>query len=664
MAHPLTKETEVDGFFAFDAGVHTGLRPSLLAPNQLAHAVNCTVRGGYVSPRPPIRKRVLDFGGDTLIQHWFQDGRFQGAMHYQPDSCKESLLASVGGHLFRITPDDGFKVQHISTAHTTQVAVDFVVPAAGFSVSVQVVDTGNLVPNTPILIDGKNYVLLSVDSGVLVTVENVDATAGDTVSAGAILTFFDVNPATLPQAWGWQAERWAIFNDGQSGTIVYDNAQSRRTNPNADPPEISCGRMGLYWQGRNWWANPDGRTYRSGDVVYSSTGTGDRRDAVLKQSQNTFLAQGGNFAVPSNAGFIKAMAAVNVLDTSLGQGPLQVLTPQIIFGCNASLDDSLWQTTTNPLQSVSQIAFGGLSQWSTVLVNGDMFYRSSIGIHSLVIGRRDVSGLGNTPISLEVSRYLDPDDKPLLEYSSAVLFDNRLLMTCAPAFTNHGVYHRGLVALNFDVVSAMSGKKPAVWEGLWTGAETVQVLRGSFGGIERCFAFVFNAGTSAIELYEILPATTSEIKDNNGQDIPIRWAFETPDIFRELGLVKGQLSRLIDGELYLDDLIGTAVVRVLWRPDQYPCWTEWHRFTVCAEDRMCSADDSGCLVIEEKRPQYRTSLGLGEPPGDCDPITNSPFRVGYTFALRIEVQGRCRILGGRFAVVPEPNPVFAEMICD
>lgn len=38
----------------------------------------------------------------------------------------------------------------------------------------------------------------------------------------------DLNPATITQAWLWQAERWVIVQDGISAPIIYDGVSSRR----------------------------------------------------------------------------------------------------------------------------------------------------------------------------------------------------------------------------------------------------------------------------------------------------------------------------------------------------------------------------------------------------------------------------------------------------
>lgn len=664
---PVEKSAEYvwDGFRSFEAGVNTGLPPSLLPQNQLSHAVNCSLALGLPSPRLVFRKCPLDFGGDTVLQGLFEGGRFQSYTYYRADTGPNALITSIGGHLFRVTVDnETFKVSNITVSHQTVTTAVFTVPAVGGTVSVSVHSTANLRAGVPILIAGKNYTVFSIDTPTSLTVQNVDDTPGSVIVIGAVLTYYDTNPASIELGWMWQSEKWVIVNDGQSVPIFYDGAQSRRSDGiTAAIPEITAGRMGTYWQGRNWWCNTDGRTFRAGDVVYSSSGSipQNKRDAVLKQTQNTFLAQGGDFSCPS-AGEIRAMRFVNILDASLGQGPLQVLTPELVFGCTAPVDDTLWQTTKNPLLTVSQISYGGQGQNSTQLVSGDLFYRSTDGIRSLVLGRRDVGTWGNTPISLEVSRYIETDDLSLLEWGSAIVFDNRMLMTCIPTYGQNGVYHQAIVSLNSSVISTLRGRMPAAWEGMWTGLNTLGLVKGDFGGVERAFAFVWNKGRGAIELYEILTESRVEITDNNDTDTSIQWAFETADLFRKTGTSQVAQVRLEDGELYIDDLQGVVNIRVLWRPDQYPCWREWRVLNqICAATTDCTPDDNGCVTIREYPPQYRVRLGLGQPNDACDPILLRPYRQFYTCNIRIEVTGHCRVRGGLFKGVRIPEPQLAPV---
>jgi len=353
---------------------------------------------------------------------------------------------------------------------------------------------------------------------------------------------------------------------------------------------------------------------------------------------------------------------VPTLDASLGQGPVQILTPEIVFSCNAPTTTADWATVTNPIVTVSQVESGGLSQYSTVVAKGDLWYRGTVGIWSLILGRRDFATWGNVPMSREVSDVLKKDDTALLQYSSAVVFDNRLLMTVSPVFTQHGVLHRGWVALNFDLISSLRGKAPTVWESVGTGISVLQFVKGRFNDVERCFAFVLNAAQE-IEFWEILNSETDVIEDND--QTPIIWSIETAALdFRNADQNRLGLNRLEDGEGYFYDVKGRVDVTVYWRADEYPCWNLWTRFSLCAALASCGIDPlTGCSRINNVPPQIRDPIGFGKPEGSCDEINDRPLTDGKRIQFRFVIQGHMKYFGSRFMSSIVPEPKFAKPLC-
>ena len=555
-------------------------------------------------------------------------------------------------------------MREITIAHNTIVDVGFAVPAIGATVTITVLSTVNLGANFEIRVGNHNYIIVSVDSPTVLTVENIDD-PGPLVAAGAVLTFWDVNPASRTQAWLWQAEKWMIINDGQSVPIFFDGATSRRSVLVGANPELPIARMGTYWLGRVWQAGPDGVTFLAGDAVGGASGTlaEEFRDAVLHISENLYLASNKRFRVPGSVGEITAIRGVPTLDASLGQGPVQILTPEIVFSCNAPTTTADWATVTNPIVTVSQVESGGLSQYSTVVAKGDLWYRGTVGIWSLILGRRDFATWGNVPMSREVSAVLDKDDPALLQYSSAVVFDNRLLMTVSPVFTQHGVLHRGWVALNFDLISSLRGKAPTVWESVDTGISVLQFVKGRFNDVERCFAFVLNA-EQQIELWEILNSETDAIEDND--QTPIIWSIETAalDFHEQFDPKRPTLKRLEDGEVFLYDIQGRVDVKVFWSPDDRKCWEYWTTFSVCQQRRSCAVDPlTGCMPVRDALPQIRDPIGLGKPESGCDEINDRPLTDGKRLQFRFELQGHCRFFGANFMASVIPEPKFAKPLC-
>lgn len=422
-------------------------------------------------------------------------------------------------------------------------------------------------------------------------------------------------------------------------------------------PELLPGRMGAYGMGRNWESLTDGISYVAGDIVGGAAGTQaeNYRDSVLKMTENTFLAGGGTFRLPGTGDIITAMTFPAMMDTSLGQGALQIFTAFTAFSNNSPPDRSTWAALSYPIQTESLKGNGSLGQNSTIDVNSDTFFRSGIGVGSLVLARRDFvnNSWGNKPISNEMQRILSRDNESLLSYSSAVDCDNRFLITCAPNVSGQGVFHIGLVSLNFDLLSSLRGDLPPSWEGVWTGVNTLQAISGRVNGSIRDFSFTFNMNTNRIELWEFLPEGTDSYQDND--TTPIDWVFESPVLFNKDVKPLAVPIQLNDGEVYLSDIKGKVHVKIQYRPDFYPCWTDWREFDVCAAD-----------TVDEKNPQagYRMRIGLGQPkPDPCEAGNNRPLRNGYFFQFRITVTGYCQWRGMKVSAIQIAEPKFAPVEC-
>jgi len=604
---------------------------------------------------------TLDFGGNEDLQTAVEQmSLFQGATYYKPDSGNESLVASLYGRLFKFTisgdtatvsditipgnPNpstqrqawlwqaekwvivrDGVSLPIFYDAATsvrsnwnaplpfsTTTTSTLTIPAVGGTSTVDFTSVTDLLVGDIVTVKNKGTFVVLVIAGLTVTFVSVDLSpVGQTLTA--------------PRTVSWQ----------------HIGAQL--------PP----GRMGTYGLGRNWVALTDGKQFIASDLVGGSSGTiGENyRDAVLNITENLYLAGGGNFTVPGSVGDIRAMRFGTTLDASLGQGPLQVFTPNTVFSCNAPVDRLTWQSVTNPILTESLISNGALSQWSTVLANGDFIFRSVDGTRSLILARREFSTWGNTPISREVDARLNKDSVDLLGFSSAIVFDNRHLLTAAPVLADQGVYHRAIVPLNFDPISTLRGKAPSVYDSLvWTGLNVFQLLVGEFSNEDRAFAFCFNTSTEKLELYEILKSSTAEINDNDGNG-PRRivWTFESPVLLNE---GKRQYQQLLDGEIYVDEMQGKVDFQAWYKADQWPCFVPWFSWTECA-----TIDDDG-------KPQFRPRMGLGEPSSTpCDPTNNRPLRNGYLFQVKFVITGQCRVLGGGFKSVTVPEPKFAPQCC-
>lgn len=649
----------VDYLFDFSQGVNQGISPLLLPKNQLASAMNVTVRGTLATHRPPYFKRAV-IDPDGLLAAALGDGPFQCACYYKPDSGNESLMLAIAGRLFQL-PVSGNELTVIertipgdpNPATDLQAwlwqSENYIIWNNGTEKPVFFDGTTSVRSNynTPTSFNTTNtsaFNIPQVGSSVVVPVAAVvNLNVGDTVTVPNRGTFIVNDIAGLN----------VTFVNLTAGPIGLSVANGTTLSWSHLGTQLPPGRMGVYGLGRNWIALPDGKQFVASDLVGGSSGTPalNYRDAVLNITENLYLAGGGNFTVPGSVGDIQAMHFTATLDVSLGQGPLQVWTPTTVFSCKAPVDRLTWQDVTNPILTESLIANGSESHYATVSANGDTITRSIDGIRSLILGRRDFDTWGNTPISLEVDPQLAKDSEDLLRFASAIVFDNRLLMTSLPVLDDHGIYWRALIPLNFDPISSLRGKAPSVYDAtFWSGLNIFQLVTGRFGRVERAFPICFNANTGSIEVYEILKSNTVEIYDNGADRIV--WTLESPTLFGEQN-PRRQLMELWDGEIYVDHMQGKVDFSVFYKPDQWPCWVPWFAWQECVS-----------LPVPPNNPGFRPRMGLGRPrPGACDSFNGRDLRLGYRFQIKVVVRGSCEFLGGKFKAMTVPEKEYAGQSC-
>ena len=437
------------------------------------------------------------------------------------------------------------------------------------------------------------------------------------------------------------------LSDTSTGAYPFLNTPVGATGEIISVPELPAGRMGTYGLAQNWISLVDGLSFIPSDISRGPSGTtaNNRRDSVLKTTDLTFL--GGAFSIPGAGNIITSMTFTANLDVALGQGSLQVGTANFMASCLAPIDFTN-PPKNGPILTYSLIGTGPLAQDSTVLVNSDVYFRCSFGLGSLIMARRDFQSPGNTLISDEVrDRLFELDNQALLSYGSSIVFDNRFITTLSPQASSQGVLHAGLIVQNLDPVSGMRDKQPPVYDGLWTGINTLKLVTGSFNGVSRGFAFTFNTSLSKIELFELIKTGTDHFDNTN---VPITWAFETAALFNADVKPRETMIRLLNGEFAVSEVIGLVRFEVYYKSDQN-CWTPWHAFSICASTAGL--------------PQYFPRLGLGEPSSaDCDPILNTPTRDGFTFQFKFVITGHCKFLRARFAAMTLPINRFPRPQCD
>lgn len=592
-----------DGVLDLSLGMNAGDLPQLLEPGEAAYILNGNISNGFLKTRPPENKVAIIAADQGTITS-ATSGYFYGACIYTSDQGVSSIMASIGGQLFRFTPQ----------------------------------------------YDADGNALNSV------------LTDNQTGSTGGQSTDDSVN-----QHWLIQAERWVIWNDGVNLPIFWDGSAStpsaRRSLGKAVPagsaPELGAGRMMAYGQDQVWEALPDGYSFLFGDPVYYSSGTlaYNFRDAVLKLQINNQIVNGGNFRVPSDTGKITGFTFTALLDATLGTGPLQVFTQGAVHGCAAPQIPTSWAAGQTPLLTASLIGAGGCCPQNAP-ENGDIFFRSGDAhLRSLFMGRRDFNQWGMTPVSYEVDPFIQGDNQNLLYGSATVEFDNNILALCNPVNGPLGVYYQNMVCLSLAKVSGIQEKRPPAYNGLWSIGNVLSVLVGKFNNVQRCFAFVFNTTSNYIELHEILPAATTQTADSSIN--PIQTQFISRALYwkQAAGAVEWQrggtsagknefdLIKLEGGELAAQNITGKVQFQVEFKSVYDPNWHPWATWTV---DNTNGQNG------------YQPRMGLGSPPNIPNQATQMYCHVDYAFQVRVTITGYCWFMGLRLQASPQPQPELAK----
>jgi hypothetical protein len=431
-----------------------------------------------------------------------------------------------------------------------------------------------------------------------------------------------------------QVESYLVCQDGRSKPIIYSGGADTRR---AESDEVPVGTAMAYGLGRLAVAQKN-RIF-IGDIVGGPT-------SPLKFTETTYLAEGGSFRIPVEAGIegISGLAFVALGDTATGQGELVVGTKKSFTSINVALPREQWKD--NPVQRVATRGAGCTSDKSMVQINSDLWVRSADGIRSYRMARAEFGQWGQTPQSREVSYLLDYDDDRQLEGISGTLFDNRLLMVVNPRPDRSG---EGLVALDFAPVAQMDGKSAPAYDGLWQRDDfrPIEVVTGDFGNGDECYAIGKRPSDGKNVIYEIT-------KDGKIDDADaISWSFDTRvfdfnDPFGD--------KKLMRGDVFADQVHGDLSVTLQYRAACLKGWQTWLTKTQSNDTQICITVGTDCyppcLYDNCFSEEY------GRPPEACYDTKFASRSTEYQF--RISGSGFCRFRRIRFHVSAQGDPVYAN----
>jgi len=483
--------------------------------------------------------------------------------------------------------------------------------------------------------------------------------------------FGEYHPANVDKFFFAQGEEFLVIQAGDLITLplFWDGAILRRSigvNIAATPgqPGISeipsAGAM-VYHRGRLWYAQ--GRNVNAGDIILGASGTAaySFRDAILNVTENPLCVGGDGFAVPTNAGNIRALAYTANINTQLGQGPLYIFTRKSIYQLDVPVTRADWiaaNADQPPVMTVVQINNGSVNDRSIAAVNGDLFYQSlEPAVRSLTSAVRNFQQWGNKPISNNEERALQFNDRALMRFASGIQFDNRMLQAILPKQVGCGVVHQAILPLDFDIINSLDTDLPPSWEGMYEGLKVLQLFSGDFSGLERAFAAMVSDLDGSINVWELTRSSRTE----NGDD-RVTWQVEFPAFTwgHEFDLKE------LDGlEMWMDKVFGEVHMQFFYRQDADPCWKLWFDTSFCSA-RNCEEDVNNpvCYPISPSFHEgYRFPIVAPKPKAACDSMSIRPTNIGFQFQLKVVIKGWCRIRGLILYALPVERGMYERLSC-
>jgi len=448
------------------------------------------------------------------------------------------------------------------------------------------------------------------------------------------------NSILFPIAYMAQADKYLVWQDGQAKCVIFDGVTARR----AGSDEVPVGTIMAYGMGRLVVVASNKRDIAFGDLYGSHPG--DPGESVLKFTETTFLAEGGSAAIAPSQGIVKGLSFTPQQDSSTGDGELLAFAERGVTSFFVSTPRDKWKESA--FQRITLLNVGLRGHRAIVSINGDVWFRADDGFRSYRQARAEQQGWAHIPMSTEVREYIDNDTEQWLDWGSTIRFENRMIGTCSPHPNQGKLYHSGLLALDFDVLSSFGSASKPAWDGHWcryadetavdVKLKVTQLVSGMFHGEQRAFAFTIDENGKN----HILELTVKDAEDWDGMIAGemVTRSMTGPGLPNQPGSFLEK--RLYGGDLWLDDIRSDVNVTVDYRPDQHPNWSRW---TELAEVSPVGSHQATTIAgVPTTRnnfvPRKRLKKPITEP--DCD-FTGRAMDRGYEFQARVRWTGHTAI---------------------
>lgn len=444
-----------------------------------------------------------------------------------------------------------------------------------------------------------------------------------------------VNFPNAPRVWMCQTIESLVIQNFVDDAIIYDGSVARRSVPSND--EVPRGKQMAYGNGRLWVAVDD-KTLAAGDIRTNVPGS------ELKFTETNYLSGGGTFTFQNG---ITGLGFIPTTGTS-DYGALMVFGRDSTDSVRADVTyRDQWSSIPSFITSVLRNS-GCAGQASLCQVNQDLYWRDSDGgIRSVRSGLSDESGVGNSPISQEVSRLTDYDSRNLLQDCPSMVYNNRLIMGSSPFINYYGATSwKSLIVLDFAPVSTISGKASPEYDGEWSGLTFTHMFNGKINGSNRAFIIACSE-TGVNSLWEVMPDNSSLISDmvlmcdtNGLGDNSVTSYIETRRV--DFGNInhKKRLERI---DVYLAEILGTVDFSVYWRTDNNQKWRLANSQQFCANTTDPEVPGETSHIFKNILSQHRTQQKSFTLPVSTDIISKYALHIGFQFQFKIVWTGNCKI---------------------
>ena len=618
-----------DGQYDWTRGMDSSLAPQIADPSSVRLGINVTFRGGRAKTRPGFQQIFLtddpDYPGSLALYSTGRDSSnnnvktgnfFQGSFFYvnKTDPTKSCLIACSGGYVFRIRPVEGYVarmpvseylgIDNAGTFRWDATRRAYYCQAEKYLVIQNGIDK-------PLIYDGE--VLHQVGVGSPTTIGNLSSIPVGSFMAYGQGRLFVVNPekdsfTAGDIVYGGSTNQVNITSTSIGSTTTVTTSANHNLitggvvsiTGHSSAPDIN-GTWRVTYLGPMTFNIPVGISCAGTGGFLAKSNTGSDSD-LLRFTETTYLSEGGNFQIPSQMGSIRGMVFQPISDTATGQGDLLVFGERGAVSFAVANPRDNWKNISG-FTRVTLDNIGLVSDRSIVTINNDLFFRSIDGIRTYRHARAQAEGYNTTPISSEMDSVMDYDTEGLLGDTSAVYFDNRLLFTVSPRedYANiasepiklRPTSHQGIGVLDFNSMGTAASKRAACFDGVWTGINTLQMVTGVTRRLPRCFIFAYDTESNSNMLWENYPWALFDFPLGVSSR-KIRCAIETRAFDFKSPF---KLKKLDRGDLWISELSGETLVNAYWRPDENPCWFNWHTFSTCSEVETCITGIASSLAM-------------------------------------------------------------------